>query len=68
MDSYIRSTNAKYGLFIHSESENPELWEKLPKKINNQEIVWTCLIPGHSSDRSNEANLQKIIDLTRSRN
>ena len=68
MDSYIRSTNAKYGVFIHSESENPELWEKLPKKINNQEIVWTCLIPGHSSDRSNEANLQKIIDLMRSRN
>jgi hypothetical protein len=66
MDSYIRSTNARYGVFIHSRSENPELWEKLPKDMNNQEIIWTCLIPGYSSEPGDDDNLKKIIDLIRS--
>jgi hypothetical protein len=33
MDSYVRSTNARCGIFIHSRSENPEVWEeRLSKK------------------------------------
>jgi hypothetical protein len=27
MDSYIRYTGARCGIFVHSRSENPETWE-----------------------------------------
>jgi hypothetical protein len=33
MDSYIRSTNARCRIFIHSRSGNPETWEERLKKI-----------------------------------
>ena len=62
MDSYVRSTNARCGIFIHSRSENPETWEERASKKNNKAIIWTCLIPGYSLDKQNNNNIQRIID------
>jgi hypothetical protein len=59
MDSYIRSANAKYGIFIHSRSDDPEVWEETQREGYNQTIVWTCLIP----DKPSNNELEKIIQL-----
>jgi hypothetical protein len=63
MDSYLRSaSNGQYGIFVHSESEDPSLWKTIINEKDNQEINWTCLIPC-SSETTNTTNLERIIRL-----
>jgi len=52
---------AKYGIFVHSASQVPNLWKVIPGKSNN-EIIWTSLTPG-DVDKTNKENLEKILEL-----
>jgi hypothetical protein len=45
MRSYMRALGAKCGLFIHSESENPNLWKEIINETDNQNIIWTSITP-----------------------
>jgi len=58
MRSYLRSADAQYGFFIHSNSENPNLWYKITDEKNTKQIVWTTLRPGE-----NDINLKKILSI-----
>jgi hypothetical protein len=61
MRSYMDTLGAKFGIFVHSASQNPLAWKIIPDKSNNQ-IIWTSLIPGNV-DNANKENLAKIVDL-----
>lgn len=58
MRSYLRSADADFGFFIHSNSENQNLWYKIMDEINVKQIIWTTLMPGQINE-----NLKKIIYL-----
>jgi hypothetical protein len=63
MDSYLRSApNGQYGIFVHSDSEDPSLWKTIINEKHNQEINWTCLVPG-SSETTNTTNIERIIKM-----
>ena len=45
MRSYLSTTNSNYGIFIHSNSQDPNFWEEIFTE-KGQSIIWTSLIPG----------------------
>jgi hypothetical protein len=59
MRSYMRILGARYGIFIHSESENPSLWKEIRNEADHQNIIWTSVIPG-SSDIISAQNLEQF--------
>jgi hypothetical protein len=52
MRSYLKSTDADLGFFIHSNSQKPNLWYKISDVSNTKQIIWTTLIPGHTNEIS----------------
>ncbi len=48
MRSYLSTTNSNYGIFIHSNSQDPKCWQEIFTE-KGQNIVWTSLIPGTKS-------------------
>lgn len=61
MRSYMDTLNAKYGIFVHSASQDPSIWKTIPDKRNNQ-IIWTSLVPS-KINKTNRVNLEKILEL-----
>ena len=61
MRSYMSTLKARYGVFVHSASQEPNIWNAIPDKKNNQ-IIWTSLVPGNV-DKTNDRNLEKILEL-----
>lgn len=50
MRSYLKSADADFGFFIHSNSENPNLWYMITDESITKKIIWTTLIPGQSDE------------------
>ena len=57
----MKTLNAKYGIFVHSESEDPSLWKEVTNETGGQKIFWTSVAPD-SSGPSN-SNFEKTIAL-----
>ena len=58
MRSYLKSADADFGFFIHSNSEDLNLWKVSNDESGTKIIIWTSLIPGQL-----EKNLKRIIQL-----
>ena len=57
MRSYLSTTNSNYGIFIHSNSQDPKFWEDIFTD-KGQKIIWTSLIPGRIGN-----SLENIMSL-----
>ena len=57
MRSYLSTTNSNYGIFIHSNSQDPKFWEDI-FTYKGQKIIWTSLIPGRIGN-----SLENIMSL-----
>jgi hypothetical protein len=62
MRSYMKTINARYGIFFHSESEDPNLWREIYNKTTHQKIMWTSAIPGSLNDATAN-NMSKAVAL-----
>jgi hypothetical protein len=51
------------GIFVHSESEDPDLKKEVINEKDGQKIIWTSLVPGDKLTSSQ--NLKSIIELIR---
>lgn len=60
MRSYMTTLNGRFGVFIHSKSDDPSVWKEIIRD-GDQKIIWTSLIPENSKISSQ--NLEKIIQL-----
>ena len=60
MRSYMTTLNGRYGVFIHSKSDDPSVWKEVIRE-GDQKIIWTSLIP--ENPKINSQNLEKIIQL-----
>jgi hypothetical protein len=58
MRSYLISADADFGFFIHSNSENQNLWYMITDENSTKKIIWTTLIPGQIDE-----HLKRIIKL-----
>ena len=57
MRSYLSTTNSNYGIFIHSNSQDPKFWEDIFTD-KGLKIIWTSLIPGRIGN-----SLENIMSL-----
>ena len=64
MRLYMKTLNARYGIFIHSESEDPNLWKEVTSELGSQRIIWTSIVPD-SPGRSSIQNFERTIALVR---
>ena len=62
MTNYMTTSNSKYGILVHSDSESPVLFNSISRKSTNQQIIWTSVSPLHE-DTTNSNNLNKIMNL-----
>lgn len=65
MRLYMKILNARYGIFVHSESENPNLWKEVASELGSQRIIWTSIVPdspGLSSIENFERTIKMIKD------
>lgn len=62
MRSYMKTLNAQYGIFIHSASEDPNLWREVYSNTSGQKIIWTTANPIPLDNKFND-NLSKILIL-----
>ena len=45
MRLYMKTLNARYGIFVHCESEDPNLWKEITSETGSQKVIWTSVIP-----------------------
>jgi hypothetical protein len=64
MRLYMKTLNARYGIFIHSQSEDPNLWKEVSSENESQRIIWTSITPGFPSP-SNIQNFERTISLVK---
>jgi hypothetical protein len=62
MRSYMATLNGKYGIFVHSESDDPAFCKEIINEKDDQKIIWTSLLPGNL-DTVNAQNLENIIQI-----
>ena len=64
MRLYMKTLNANYGIFIHSQSEDPNLWKEITTENNNQRIIWTSVTPAFSG-LSSIQNFERTVSLVK---
>ena len=64
MRLYMKTLNARYGIFIHSQSEDPSLWKGITTENNNQRIIWTSVTPAFRG-LSSIQNFERTISLVK---
>jgi len=47
MRSYMTTLNGRYGVFVHSESDDPAFCKQIINEEEDQKIIWTSLSPGN---------------------
>lgn len=62
MRSYMKTLNSRYGVFIHSESEDSSLWREVYSNTSGQKIIWTTISP-ILFDNKFKDNLSKVLTL-----
>jgi hypothetical protein len=67
MRSYMETTKAKYGIFVHSDSEDQDLFEYIHRKHTQEQIIWTSISPG-PIDYKNDKTINKIVEIVENHN
>jgi len=66
MRSYLETTNAAFGLFVHSEAEQTGLW-RTAEHMDGQTVIWTSFSPHTSGGIVDYGNIMKGIELIRNK-
>ncbi|MEM3007881.1 MAG: hypothetical protein QXY15_07500 [Candidatus Nitrosotenuis sp.] len=61
MRSYLSTTDANVGVFIHSEADDTSLW-KVVKNNTGKTVIWTSFSPRVSNSAIDYSNIIKLIE------
>ncbi|MEM2140843.1 hypothetical protein [Nitrososphaera sp.] len=61
MRSYLSTTDANVGVFIHSEADDTSLW-KVVKNNTSKTVIWTSFSPNVSNAAVDDSNIIKLIE------
>lgn len=61
MRSYLSTTDAKVGVFVHSEADDASLW-KVVKNNTGETIMWTSFSPRVSNTTVDYSNIVRLIE------